>query len=115
MLCDIVIKIEANRYIVVLHVLRGYYKPYVCREGEDKYKFFIRRGNKKQSMSYSELRSIFNQSLTLAEEIKRFREETAKKWMDQQIGILDIAIPFALIQVIPETFRNSDCFITYTK
>ena len=50
------ISLQDDKYIVVLHIQRGLYKPYITEEPEGQFHFYIRLGNKKQSMSYTERR-----------------------------------------------------------
>ena len=69
------IKLLNGNYVVVIRIYRGMYKSYLYRENEDNYRFYVRRGNRKQAMSYMEIRDDFLHSNLLSEEIKRFRKE----------------------------------------
>ncbi len=63
-------------------------------------------------MSYTEIRTMFNQSLVLADEIKRFRKEKADKIISNTIDAETKEYPpFALIQVIPECFLNVNTYM----
>lgn len=44
------ISLQDDKYIVVLHIQRGLYKPYITEEPEGQFHFYIRHGNKKQAM-----------------------------------------------------------------
>jgi hypothetical protein len=86
------ISLQDDKYIVVLHIQRGLYKPYITEEPEGQFHFYIRHGNKKQAM--------------LSEDIKSFR----KKRLEEHIT--EMKKLFALVQLIPATFR-SDCVPMY--
>lgn len=53
------IKLLNGNYVVVIKIYRGVYKPYLYRENEDNYRFYVRRGSRKQAMSYMEIRDDF--------------------------------------------------------
>ena len=94
------ISLQDDKYIVVLHVQRGLYKPYITEEPEGQFHFYIRHGNKKQAMSYTEIRNGFLNAAMLSEDIKSFRKERLEE------HITEMKKPFALVQVIPATFRS---------
>lgn len=100
------ISLQDDKYIVVLHIQRGLYKPYITEEPEGQFHFYIRHGNKKQAMSYTEIRNGFLNAAMLSEDIKSFRKERLEE------HITEMKKPFALVQVIPATFR-SDCVPMY--
>lgn len=100
-------KLENGKYIIVIHIAKGFHRPYVCRDNSGEFKFYMRRGNKKESMSYTEIRMMFNQSLALADEIKRFRKEKANDIIRDKVDEETKQYhPFALIQIIPESFMD---------
>lgn len=99
------IPLYEDKYIVVLHIHRGYYKPYITEEKEGEFHFYIRRGNRKQPMSYSEMRNDFLNAVMLSEDIKKFREERLNEYMVEE------ATPFALLHIIPATFKNQMDYI----
>lgn len=84
----------------MLHIQRGMYKPYITEEPEGQFHFYIRHGNKKQAMSYTEIRNGFLNAAMLSEDIKIFRKERLEE------HITEMKKPFALVQVIPATFRS---------
>lgn len=94
------IPLQDDKYVVVLHIQRGLYKPYITEEPEGQFHFYIRHGNKKQAMSYTEIRNGFLNAAMLSEDIKSFRKERLEE------HITEMKKPFALVQVIPATFRN---------
>lgn len=95
------IKLLNGNYVIVLKITRGVHKPYLYKENEGDYKFFVRRGNRKQAMSYMEIRDDFLHSNLLSEEVKRFRKERLLSFIEEYPDT-----PFAIIQVIPEDFLN---------
>lgn len=95
------IKLVNGNYVIVLKITRGVHKPYLYKENEGDYKFFVRRGNRKQAMSYMEIRDNFLHSNLLSEEVKRFRKERLLSYIEEYPDT-----PFAIIQVIPEDFLN---------
>lgn len=94
------IPIQDGKYVVVLYIQRGLYKPYITEEPEGQFHFYIRHGNKKQAMSYTEIRNRFLNAAMLSEDIKSFRKERLEE------HITEMKKPFALVQVIPATFRS---------
>lgn len=50
------VKLSNGNYVVALKIYRGVHKPCLFKENEDNYKFYLRRGNRKQAMSYMEIR-----------------------------------------------------------
>lgn len=95
------VKLSTGNYVVIIKISRGVHKPYLYKENENDYKFFVRRGNRKQAMSYMEIRDSFLHSHSFAAELKRFRRERLLFYMEENPDT-----PFALIHVIPEEFSN---------
>ena len=98
------ISLHENKYVVALYIHRGFYKPYMTEE-EGEFHFYTRRGNRKQAMSYSEIRNNFMNTAMLSEDIRKFREERLKEYMVEKAG------SFALIHMIPVTFKNQMDYI----
>lgn len=99
------ISLQENKYVVVLHIHRGLYKPYITEEPEGQFHFYIRHGNKKQAMSYTEMRNNFLNAAMLSEDIKEFRKERLAE------NIAEMKKPFALVHIVPATFKNSMDYI----
>jgi len=95
------IKLSDGNYVIVVKISRGVHKPYLYKENEGDYKFFVRRGNRKQAMSYMEIRDNFLHSNLLSEEVKSFRKERLVSYIEENPDT-----PFAIVQVIPENFLN---------
>lgn len=91
---------KENKYVVVLHVYKGFYKPYITEKQEGTFHAWIRHGNRKQAMTYAEMRNDFLNAATLSEKIKKFRKERLKEHTDERKE------PFAIAQIIPATFGN---------
>lgn len=96
------IYLSDTKYVVIIKILKGINKSYVFIENEGIFKFFIRRGNGKQTMSYMEINNNFLHPNFLSNEIKKFRNEKMLFYKEEQKGI-----PFTLLQIIPEDFINN--------
>ena len=103
------IKLDNTKYVVVLLVVAGGLTPYVFKENENDFKFWNRRGNGKFSMSYNEVRRLYNQALSLSDEIESFRNsrENAcfKEFKDVSINGVESGV-FLLFHIIPANFFN---------
>ncbi len=93
--------LSTGNYVVIIKITRGVHKPYLYKENESDNKFFVRRGNRKQAMSYMEIRDNFLHSNSFATELKRFRKERMLSYIEENPDT-----PFAIIHVIPEEFSN---------
>lgn len=105
------VKVSDGKFVVVLRIFRGVHKPYLYKENEGIYKFYVRRGNRKQEMSYMEIRENFLHSNSFSAEVKNFRKERLITYREEYLNT-----PFALIQVIPIDFLNeTDTKILYNE
>ncbi|MCD8225319.1 MAG: ATP-binding protein [Clostridiales bacterium] len=93
-------------YIVVVHIEKGIFKPYMTIENQTVFRFFIRHGNRKEAMSYSEISNNFLHAASLASEMKKFRLERVSELLEDNAGL------FGVIHVIPATFQNPADFIS---
>lgn len=93
-------------YVVVVHIEKGIFKPYVTVENQNVFRFFVRHGNRKDAMSYSEISNSFLQAASLSTEIKRFRAERLSALLE------DGNCMFGVIHVIPSTFANPADYIS---
>lgn len=100
------IKIENGRYIVILYIRHDNFAPYLHVENEKNYQAFRRTGNKKATMTYTELRNMFNQSLSLDKEIYNYRKERIQYYSEQSENKNDTYSRFLLLHIIPETFTD---------
>ena len=102
------VRLNNEKHVVILHIQRGLYKPYITEEPEGDFHFYIRHGNKKQAMSYTEMQNAFLNAAMLAEDIKSFRKARLNDYKEET------AHPFALVHLIPATFKNqSDALSMY--
>lgn len=92
-------------YVIVVHIERGVFKPYMTVEDQTIFRFFIRHGNRKDAMSYSEISNSFLHAASLSTEIKRFRTERLAELLEDNTGM------FGVIHVIPATFTNQSDYI----
>lgn len=97
---DIVFIHVEDGYVIVVHIEKGLLKPYITVEDQTTFRFFVRRGNRKEPMSYSEISNDFLNAASLANEIKRFRAERISELLEDNSGM------FGIIHVIPATFTN---------
>lgn len=84
-----------------MKINRSNFTPMVYKENENNYKFWLRRGNGKTSMSYEEIRNMFNQSLTFSAHLKEFANE--RKRVAQETEDSD---KLFVVHIIPENFFN---------
>ena len=103
------IPVKEEKYVVVLHIHRGFYKPYIAEGQEGNLHFYVRRGNRKQPMTYTEIRNSFWNAVMLSEDIKHFRKERLEEYTAEIKGA------FALIHMVPMTFRNAMDYIPMFK
>lgn len=92
-------------YVVVVHIEKGIFKPYMTVEDQSVFRFFVRHGNRKDAMSYSEIRDSFLYAASLSTEIKRFRIERLTELLEDSKSM------FGIIHVIPATFTNPANYI----
>jgi predicted HTH transcriptional regulator len=59
------ITVNNNGYIVVVHIEKGFFKPYMTVEDQTVFRFFVRHGNHKEAMSYSEINNSFLHAASL--------------------------------------------------
>lgn len=97
---DIVFIHVENGYVIVVHIEKGMLKPYITVEDQTTFRFFVRRGNRKEPMSYSEISNDFLHAASLANEIKRFRAERISELLEDNSGM------FGVIHIIPATFTS---------
>ncbi|SFW22546.1 AlbA family DNA-binding domain-containing protein [Ruminococcus flavefaciens] len=113
------IKLDVEKYVVIIYVKHDYFAPYLHIEDEKNYQVFKRTGNKKTTITYTELRNMFNQSLSLDKEIYNYRKERIQYYSEQSEEESDKYSRFLLLHIIPETFSdpsyNKNMFVLYRK
>ena len=101
------ISLNNGKYVVVLFVHRDAYAPYVHIENERDYKVYKRIGNGKSTMSYMELKIMFNQSLSLDAEVLKYRQQRIDYYRSQEDTPEHRYSQFLLFHIIPDTFVDS--------
>ena len=96
-----------ENYVVVIYIHRDYYTPYVFLENNQDYRVFSRTGNAVKVVSYTELRSMFSQSLSIEKEIHNYRMERVHFFQQQEDTPEHKYSQFMLIHIIPDTFLDS--------
>ena len=97
------IPLKTGKYIVVLHIKNDGFAPYVYLENEKDYRIYRRFGNGKSVIGYTELRQMFNQSLSLEKSIYDFVFDRIKHYLTRNSKCGD---KFIFACVIPETFKD---------
>ena len=102
------VKLENGKYIVIIFIKHDTYAPYAHVEDEKNYKLYKRTGNRKQTMTYTEIKNMFNQSLYLDKEIMSYRTERIRYYNEQEDDEENTYSKFLLLHIIPETFMDSN-------
>lgn len=98
------VKLENRKYIVIIYIKHDSFAPYLHIEDEKNYKVYRRTGNRKTVMTYTELRNMFNQSLSLDKEIYNYRKERIHYYSEQSEEDRDSYSRYLLLHIIPEIF-----------
>lgn len=101
------VKLENGKYIIIIYIKHDNFGPYVYVEDERNYRIYKRVGNGKKTVSYSELKNMFNQSQSLEKEIYNYRTERINYYRTQSEKSDDKYSKFVLFHIIPETFTDS--------
>lgn len=101
------VKLQNGRYVVIIFVKHDSFAPYTHIKDESSYYMYKRSGNGKRIISYTELKNMFNQSLSLDKEIYNYRIERINYYKNQAETEDSIYSRFMLIHIIPETFLDS--------
>ena len=102
------VKLKNDKFVVVLYIRHDNCAPYTHIVDESSYKLYKRTGNRKTTMTYTELKNMFNQSLGLEKEIHNYRKERIEYYLSQaEIANSDYS-RFMLFHIIPETFLDSN-------
>lgn len=99
------IKLEDEKFIVVIYIEKGVYGPYVYYNTDFPYYFYKRYGNCKKLIGYKEIEQMFRYQTTIAESIKGNMENRISAIRkDKEFS----EKPFALLQIIPDNFLTSN-------
>ena len=102
------IPLQSGKHVVVMYIKHDSVAPYTQIENQVNYKFFKRAGNEKVTMTYAEIRNMFNDSIALDKEIEKYRKERLHFYGEQSEEHNDYYSKFLLLHVIPDTFLDSD-------
>ena len=102
------IPLQSGKYVVIMYIKHDSFAPYTQIENKVNYKFFKRAGNGKVTMTYAEIRNMFNQSLSLDKEILSFRKERINYYSSLQGRIEEMHSQFLLFHIIPDTFLDRE-------
>lgn len=80
-------KTDSDNSFILVKVPRSWNLPHRVNMGPNTKKFYIRRGRYTEEMDIFDLRTAFNFSETLAEQIKRFREERISSILSDETPI----------------------------
>lgn len=100
------VKLMNEKYVVIIYIKRDNFAPYTHVEDEKNYKIYKRVGNKKQTITYTELKNMFNQSLSLDKEIYNYRMDRINFYRNQEDDEQYTYSQFLMLHIIPETFLD---------
>ena len=98
------IKLETGKYVVVLYIKTDSFAPYVFLEREKYYRIYRRSGNRKSVIGYSELKRLYNNSLSLEQSVQDYIYERVNYYRYKNEVCGD---RFIYLCIIPETFKDS--------
>lgn len=101
------IKLENEKYVVVVAVMRDSYAPYLHLENEKDFRAYKRIGNGKRPLSYTELKNMFIQSRSLERDVLEYRHERMNYFRENNESVGGKDLRFMLLHIIPETFTDS--------
>lgn len=94
------IQLTNSQYVIIIRIPRSWNKPHRIKF-QDYHKFYSRASNGKYLLDVGELRTIFNLSDTLAEKIRRFREDRISSIIADQTFIPLGENPKIVLHLIP--------------
>lgn len=97
---------ESSTYVVIIFIKHDSFAPYTHIYNQSDYKFYKRNGNGKSIMTYTELRNMFNQSLSLEKEVYNYRLDRINHYKKKSTSEPDLE-KFMILHFIPETFQDS--------
>ncbi len=113
------VKLHNGKYLVVIFVKSDFYAPYIHIENEINYQIFKRVGNSKKSIGYTELKRMFNNSLSIENEILNYRQSRIHYFYNLSDTENNKYSQFLLLHIIPDTFMDSthrkNLFVKYKK
>lgn len=102
------VPLKSEKYVIIIYIRHDSFAPYTHIEDQKNYKFFKRSGNEKMIMTYTELKNMFNQSISLDKEIYNYRKERIDHYKSLSENKDDAYSRFMLFHMIPETFIDHE-------
>ena len=99
------VKLENGKYIIIMYIRHDGFAPYLHIQDEKNYLIYKRNGNGKRIVMYDELKTMFNQSLSLEKEILSYRKQRIEHFKSNASASEG---SFILLEFIPETFLDSN-------
>lgn len=99
------VALDEGKYLVIVYIPHDFFAPYVFIENNQDYRIYKRVGNSIRVITYQELKIMFSQSITLENEITKYRKERINHFYDQEAAYHEEQ--FMLLHLIPETFLDS--------
>lgn len=109
------IHIQDTHYVVIVSIDHNDFAPYVFLENGNNYRVYKRYGNQSTTVSYEEMRNMFNKSMIMEKEIKLFRQERIDFFRAQEDAANNSYSQFAMVHIIPDTFllqQSHKCIYT---
>lgn len=100
------LKLKNGNFVVILYIHHDFFAPYIHLEDNKNYRIYKRIGNSKVIVGYSELKNMFNNSLSLEKEVERFRSERIDSYRMQEDTSDYKYSKFMMLHIIPETFMD---------
>lgn len=98
--------IENTKYIVIIYIEHSDFAPYIFLENSNNYRVYKRYGNQSTTVSYEEMRNMFNKSMIMEKEIIRFRQERIDFFRTQDNDFYLSYSQFAMVHIIPDSFLS---------
>lgn len=98
------VKLSSEKYVVVIYVMHDGFSPYLHIVDEKNYKVYKRYGNAKKIIPYTELREMFNKSLTIEKSINEYTKNRINYY--RELGE-SFGSKFWHAMFIPDTFIDS--------
>ena len=98
------IPLSNGQYVIILSIVHDFFAPYIHLVGDKDYRIYKRVGNSKKTITYSELKNMFTQSISLEREIDRIRKERQESFIPEGRCF---SYSFMLLHIFPETFMDS--------
>ena len=101
------IPLRNGKFVVVIQIRKDGFAPYIHLENDTNYKAYKRVGNGKSPIGYVELKKMFNQSLSLENEVHEFRKKRINFHREQEDEPNKRNLKFILFHIIPDSFSDS--------